>query len=113
MSNNWEEELRNLKLALKEDPGSAYLRIEISQVYVKLKRIEDAIQIAEDVADEFSDYEPALSLLATLYTNVKNYPKAIDIYKRMLKITPESIPVYLHLSYLYTLDSKMNKAIET
>jgi len=40
MDANWEEALRNLRLALREDPESAYLKTEISKVYSSMGEME-------------------------------------------------------------------------
>ena len=80
---NWEDALKHLKNALKEDPGSAYLKTEMSQIYLRMDRREDAVKTAEEVIDKKPDYEPALSLLARLYADQKNYQKAIDMYLKI------------------------------
>ncbi len=74
-SNDWEEVLKQLTLALKEDPGSAYLKTEIGQAYLKMERTEDAIRSIEGVIAETPEYEPALSLLSQLYARQKEFQR--------------------------------------
>ena len=112
LSHDWDEALKYLKLALEEDPDSAYLKTEISRVYLRMQRTEDAIRTALEVIDKSPDYEPALSLLARLYTGRKDYPKAIGMYKRLIRLDPSNIQPYVHLAYMYMLDEKIERAIE-
>ena len=80
LSGDWDEALKKLKLALKESPDSDYLKTEISEVYLRMERIDDAIKIAEDVVNKSPSYEPAFTLLAKLYISRKEYQKAISVY---------------------------------
>ncbi len=87
MSNDWDEALKQLKLALRSNPESTYLMTEISQIYLRLDRLDDAIKTVEEVLIKSPEYKPALSLLSKLYTSNKEYSKTIKIYKRLIYVT--------------------------
>ena len=82
---SWGEALKQMNLALKDDPESSYLKTEISQLYLRMNRLDDAVKIAEEVIQQDPGYEPALSLLARLYSSQKDFQKAINMYSEVIK----------------------------
>ncbi len=111
LSNDWEEALKHLGLALKENPGSPYLKTEIGRIYLKMDMIAEAIHSTEHILNKVPDYRPAISLLSSLYTRQKDYPRAIEMYKKLIRIEPGKNSNYLHLAYLYQLISRPDEAI--
>ena len=51
-SQDWEEALKHLKLALKADPESVHLKTEIGRIYYKSERMEEAIGILKTAIEK-------------------------------------------------------------
>ncbi len=63
---DWDEAITQMELAIREDPYSPYLKLELSTIYLKMERIDESVKIAEDIINEYPDYEPVLAMLSKL-----------------------------------------------
>ncbi len=113
ISQEWDTALSHLEAALREDPEYIYLKIELSQVYMRMNMVKDAIRVADEVLQMVPEHEPALSLLAKLHTSQKDFDKAIDAYQKLIKLDPKDSTSYLHLAYLYLLNDRKDEAVRT
>ena len=57
-------------------------------------------------------YGDAWSNLGTVYTNTKQYDKAIDAYKNALKLIPDSNALYIDLGLAYATSGHVKEALE-
>ena len=69
------------------DPEDLRVKIKIAELYVKCKRIQDAIRLYTDVARAYSDGG--------------FYLKAVTVYKNILRLNPSLIAINTALSELY------------
>jgi predicted Zn-dependent protease len=111
MESDWEEALKHLNLALREDPESVYLLTETGRVLLKLNRVKEATDTVEKAIRKDPSSIPALSLLGKVYSNQRKYERAAEIYERILELEPEKTKTYILLAHLYNLDRRYEKAI--
>src|SRR5512143_4100450 len=50
LSGDWDEALKHYNEALRLDPSSYYLKTQMSYIYLRTGRVQDAIKTMEDVA---------------------------------------------------------------
>ncbi|MCI0469801.1 MAG: tetratricopeptide repeat protein [Nitrospirae bacterium] len=107
----WDEALTHYSKALKIDPTSDYLKIQVSLMLVKLGRINEALPALEDVVRNHPDYLPALTLLGELYNSQKRVDDAIRIFEKIIKIKPEGIRSSVFLGVLYISKDEKDRAL--
>lgn len=105
------ETIELLKSALIYDPEAATLMQRLAIEYYKNAKISDATYWAER-AIAISPQRRDLNLLvAGLYTTTKNYAKAEDLYKGLIKKDDEDTEAMLYLGAVYTEQKNYPKAI--
>lgn len=82
-----EKNLYDLLELERENPNDTRIKIKIGEMFFKKKLIEEAIEKLESAAQTFATEQFHL--------------KAIDVYKKILRIKPDFIPVNLKLADLY------------
>ena len=112
VANDWEKALKYIRLALQEDPDSPFLKIELSTILMQMKRVDEAIASARGILVDKPDYEPALSLLARIYTSKKDYGNAAEMYRKLIEIDPSEVKSYLHLAYIYSLSGDRSLSLD-
>jgi tetratricopeptide (TPR) repeat protein len=66
---------------------------------IRNNRIADAINLLEDIISRVPDFGKAYNHLGWVYeTKIKDYQKAILMYKQCIAYMPEYPPVYINLS---------------
>ena len=97
---------------LKKNPKSFTILSKLVDIYFALGKFKTVIPYAE----ELSNLDPSdLNLkvkLGILYTDVKDYLKAISIFKEVLHVVPESDKVLYYLGSLHQLMNKYEDGIE-
>ena len=81
LSGDWEGALEHYQKALKFDPGSDYLRVQMAYIYLKTGKAQEATAMAEEVVKANPNYIPALLLLGQLYNSQQRTDEAIAIYE--------------------------------
>ncbi|MFN4220184.1 MAG: tetratricopeptide repeat protein, partial [bacterium] len=94
---NFEIAMEQYEKALNIDPYFIEARIALAKIY-QMNDPKRAIEILEEVADDYQDKE-ILYLLAQLYYSQKNYKKSLEISQKLIKINPDDYNIF----YLYTL----------
>ena len=99
------------KQALEADPDSLFLRIELAELYWRVRRVGDAVREAEAVLKINPDYEDAHRLLARIYwSNLgeaqgervakESLHKAIDHLEALTRINPSDAESWVVLGRL-------------
>lgn len=86
LSGDWEEALKHYREALSLDPTSNYLRTQISYIYLRTGKVQEAIDTAETVIKSDPNYTPALMLLAQMYNSQKRLDEAMSLYERVIAV---------------------------
>jgi len=84
---DFEKAIQGYREFLKLDPKNIQVRLRVGDLFLKLKKNDAAI----------AEY----NLAAEGYTKSGFYPRAIAVYKQILRISPEVIDVYEKLADLY------------
>lgn len=111
-SNDLKKALSYFERALKEDPHSTYLRIEVSRALLKTGRVDEALSTAEGLVEQGPGHIPSLTLLGELYSSKGEYKKAADMYEKVIKLDPSNVESYMLLSHLYSISREYGKSLK-
>src|ERR1022692_4175907 len=59
--------VEHLRLAMKYDPNSAFVNVELAELYAQTNRVNEAVTEAEDILKRFPDNLDARRLLGRIY----------------------------------------------
>jgi tetratricopeptide (TPR) repeat protein len=114
-----------LELALKYDPTSSYVSMELADLYAATGRWRSALQEVEDNVHRNPKDTAARSLLGRLYVRLLSgdrgdaavppdlQQRAVSEFEQIVKDNPDDVASYLILSQLYRETSNNAKAEET
>ena len=102
-----------LKSALVYDNESPTLMQKLSVEYYKGGNLSDALYWAEKARAGAPDKREINLLTAGLYTSAKNYSKAEEIYRKLVKADKTDTEAILYLGAVLTEEKSYSKAIET
>ena len=112
--------IEQYKLALSADPSSPMLQDGLADLYFKVGRIREAVQVAQDQVKQGPTDVEAHRLLGRIYFrslgDVQNGQQsqmmtlATAEYETLVKLEPESVENHLLLGQLYELAHDSNKA---
>lgn len=89
--------VQEYKKVLQMDPKDLRLKLRVAELYVKLKKINDAIQTYQEVANSYCDDA--------------FYLKAVTVYKNILRLNPSLLDVNQKLAELYEKMGLVSDAI--
>jgi tetratricopeptide (TPR) repeat protein len=115
--------IEEYKMALDNDPDSAYLKDGLAELYYKTGRIRDAVLAAQEQIKENPDDLKAHTLLGRIYLRSlgdmqsgtqsgQMLALAIQEYEKIVELKPDSIENHLLLGQLYALNHDSAKAEE-
>lgn len=82
-----EKSLQEYQKVLQMDPKDLRLKLRVAELYVKLKKMTDAIRVYQEIA--------------TSYADDAFYLKAVTVYKNILRLNPSLLDVNRKLAELY------------
>jgi len=95
------EALSEYEQAVKYDPNSAELRVQLATMYVRSGRLKEALeQVNHAIAEKPNDPD-ALLLAAGINSALGNDPDAEQDYKAVLRADPKNQEAYLYLGTLF------------
>jgi tetratricopeptide (TPR) repeat protein len=98
--------------AIKEDPNFALAYSELAEAYAQLGQEDDSERFSQKAVG-LSDNLPAAEkylILAKHETILKSYPKAIEAYENLAKVSSENADILFALAGLYEKSSVYDKA---
>ncbi|HTQ43367.1 MAG TPA: tetratricopeptide repeat protein, partial [Polyangiaceae bacterium] len=106
------EAQKTLERALSLTSGESALRAEIYAIITEIYRADQRLPelVAKLEAEHPGDFA-RLALLASLYEETGDSPKAIETYKRALAINPRQIDLRLRMIRLLQANGDLDKAI--
>ena len=101
----------NYRLALKDDPGAAFIAEELSDLYIQSGRLRDAVIEAEDLLKQNPNDVNDRRILARIYSRLIGEPqqnridetmvkKAIEQYQKITELEPKDVDSWLMLGRL-------------
>jgi tetratricopeptide (TPR) repeat protein len=99
------------QLALRHDQRSPLLRVRVGAAYVKMGRMDRALQSFEQALAMDPDQPDALRWLAMINASQGKLDPAVAAYERLLAIEPKDQFVISTLADLYVLQGELEKAI--
>ncbi len=111
------------KQAMEADPESLFLRVEMAELYWRVRRVGDAVREAEAVLKIYPDYEDAHRLLARIYWHDlgetqpeklarESLRKALEHLEALIHLNPSDTESWAALGRLYKLNNQGAKAEE-
>lgn len=95
------EAIWHLKQALKYDPRSAFLRIELANLYLIKKEDAPALEQIREILERQPDHVPALITYGRIHQQRKETDAAKAAFEKVLGIDPEQQHIYLLLGRIY------------
>ena len=113
--------IEEYRLAIDNDPDSAYLRVGLAELYVGVGRIKDAVDVVQEIIQRDPNNLDARKLLGRIYlrslgdmqsgTQSQTVLKlAIEQFEQIVRIDPNNIEDRLLLGRLYRLNNDHLKA---
>ena len=83
--------------------GNIEIMSSLSKGYDKQGKLKEAIQLLEKAKnnEEFCNNKSKVFQLASYYEKAKELSKAIEFFKKVLKLDPRNIEALLHIGYIY------------
>jgi tetratricopeptide (TPR) repeat protein len=108
--------VENYRLAMKEDPGVAFLSDELSDLYIQSGRLRDGVLEAEDALKQNPNDVNARRILGRIYTRMigdsqqgrvdeNMLKKAIEQYQKIAELSPKDTDTWLMLGRLQKIAS--------
>ena len=106
-----------LSQAIDLDSNFALARARLAQAWTELDytdRAKDELLAVTSITGDRSNVSPqdALYLDAINASVTRRFADAVKFYSEIVKLTPESSPVYVDLGYAYENDGNLDKALE-
>ena len=105
--------IRDYEEALKQDPGSARLELELASLYQRQGDIKKALAHVEKALKLDPQQQEAYFLLAGLHVGLNQLDEAIRGYEHILVLDPENREARLFLATLYAQQGRFPQAIRT
>jgi tetratricopeptide (TPR) repeat protein len=110
------EAIKELHLALAQDPQNVQARYLLALIYSTQKDFDKAAAEYESILQSFSEAQPEnleiYGYLGQLYYSQKQYPKAIHQFETILSLDPKNTDVMFLLGSLYLEEGQKDKAID-
>ena len=105
--------IREYEEALKEDPNSARMELELASLYQRQGDIKKALGHVEKSIKLDPKQQEAYFLLAGLHVGLNQLEEAIQEYEHILALDPDNREARLFLATLYAQQRRFPKAIHT
>ena len=104
--------LRHYEEAARLDPDNEALQMKTAQGLLQQNRNQEALTILRALVARHPDSERALNWLALAYQTTDQGDRAVDVYERIVKLTPQQSASYLKLSALLVTQGKDEVALK-
>ena len=98
---DFDKAIISLKKAIKDDPGSVFLKKELISLYLYKHDREKALEISQELVDQDPDNTDNLMILAKLNQMLHREDDAMNLYHKILQLNPDNKNIYLILGRLY------------
>jgi tetratricopeptide (TPR) repeat protein len=112
LEGKFEEAVPFLEQALKEDPASAYVAHELSEVHFRLNNLDRAETLAQQAVDKEPGNLEFRTTLGGIYAANRKYPEAKEQYGKILELDPNNQKAPLLMGILEAESGSLEKGIE-
>ena len=102
-----------LQASIEADPQSAFLHATLAELYLKLNRVQEAINACTTAISLNPKLGEAELLLANILSRLKQERGAIEHYKRGIELLPDKEEPYLQLAIAYLRIFDYEEAVKT
>lgn len=110
--NRTEEAARLYREGLLLAPDSVFLRVRACEALRRLRRYDEALDLATPLVRENNPQLEVQQLLGRLFAHTQDYDRAFPYYLAALEQDPRSIEIRLELVNLYLVTQQIDKAVE-
>ncbi len=107
---NLDTALKEYKAVLRADRSSAYVRMQLAGVLMKLERPEEAESVIREALALEPENIDAMKMLAQVLNIQKKSREAIEAYEKVIEADPENDSLRLHLSVLLASTGNLARA---
>ncbi len=110
------QSLRELELAEKYDPESAYLKYNLALIYISQGEVEKALSKLERSIELNPGFSPSYTLLGKVYAaseNPEEKKKSVKIFKKAIELSPDDAESLLFLGIIQTESNDFESAEES
>jgi|GEM_PF-722920 len=107
----WDEAIAALERAIRFDPESEYLQLILSRAYLHRQQPEQAAVILEALLAKNPENAAGHELLGDVFSLQKQYPLAVDHFRRASELNPESAVLSLRLAMTLARMGQQDEAI--
>ncbi len=90
-----------LEQALALDPGSAYIKRELANLFLRQRKTEKALAVVEGMLNDNPEDISLMILYGKLLQGLKRDVEAEGVYERVLRADPGQKEIYLRLGAIY------------
>lgn len=105
------EAVTNMEAAVRLQPGNWWYSIRLISLFSELKQWEKAITTTSKIREFYPNKPEVYNILASLYKETKDYPKAIAAFDRLESITGIDQSLSFEKFRLYVMSGKPKKGI--
>lgn len=113
LEGDYEAAVTLLQASIEADPSSAYLHTSVAELYLKMNRIQEAINACRTAIDIDPKHSDAHLLLANILSSLKQERGAIEHYRKAIELTPDKEDAYLQLALIYLRVFEYEDAVKT
>lgn len=99
-----------LSAAIADEPANTTYLLFLANIYVQQERIEDAVQLYEEILALEPENEPVNTRLGILYSHLGEYDTAEKIFRELLDRKPDSYFTILSLARLLNQKKELAEA---
>jgi len=113
LEGDYDGALTLMQASIEADPQSAFLHASVAELYLKMNRLQEAINACRTAISLNPKLGEAELLLANILASLKQERGAIDHYKRSIELLPEKEEAYLQLAIAYLRIFEYEEAVKT
>ncbi|MBU3954334.1 MAG: tetratricopeptide repeat protein [Proteobacteria bacterium] len=102
----------SLEKAIKRDPDSAFLKRDLIGFYIEQKKEDQALALAQTLADQYPENVDTLLLLVRLMKKTDSKTQLPGLLKKILTLDPGNKETYLRLGQIYMDNGNLPEALD-
>lgn len=108
----FEDSIEFLIAGIKKAPSNPQLPLMLSQTYLHIGIMADAIKTINNTIKNFPHFAPAYNLKGNIFIQQKKVEEALAVFEQALAIDPKMAEIYFNMGAIYFQQEKLDKAEE-